>query len=341
MIAALIAGLSGTKLTSDERSFYRGVRPAGVILFKRNVTDAELVKPLVHDVCEAIGRDDVLVLIDQEGGRVQRLKAPAASDLPAGAAYGQIFVQDPEAAKQAAFNVARLTAEELKAYGINTNCAPVLDIPVAGAHDVIGDRAYGRDPDQVSAIGRAVAEGYLAGGVVPVIKHIPGHGRATSDSHFSLPVVATTHAVLKRSDFAPFKALNDMPAAMTAHVIYAALDPNYPASISHKVTQDIIRGEIGFQGLLMSDDLSMKALKGPFRKRAEEVISAGSDLALHCNGDLAEMLSVAEGVPALGGLALKRFEAAIAVTKTSKPFDANEAKVHLKRLMRERETPTV
>jgi len=248
---------------------------------------------------------------------------------------------DGDAAMQAAFKIARLTAAELRAYGIITNCAPVLDVPVADAHDVIGDRAYGRNPEQVSAVGRAVAGGYLAGGVVPVIKHIPGHGRATSDSHFSLPVVTATHAVLSRSDFMPFKALNDLPAAMTAHVTYAALDPNYPASISHKVTKEIIRGEIGFQGLLMSDDLSMKALKGSLRSRAEAVLGAGSDVALHCNGDLSEMRSAAEGVAALAGLALKRYEMAVAVTKTAEPFDVNEAKGHLKRLMAKGETPAV
>ncbi len=334
MTAALITGLAGTKLSSGERAFYRDVKPAGVILFRRNVTDPSRITALVDDVREAIGRDDVLVLIDQEGGRVQRLKPPTARDLPPASAYAQVYGCDPARAKRAAFLVARLVAGELRGYGINTNCAPVLDVPVPGAHDIIGDRAYGSDPEQVIALARAVAEGYMAGGVVPVIKHIPGHGRATADSHFDLPVVATTHAVLAKSDFAPFKALANMPAAMTAHVVFSALDPAYPASTSTRVTHDIIRGEIGFDGLLMSDDLSMKALKGPMRGRAEEVMRAGSDLALHCNGDLAEMRAASEGVRELSGKARERFAAAIAITVKSKPFDQDEAIGLLASLMR-------
>ena len=329
MTAALITGLSGTKLTKQERAFLSEVQPAGVILFRRNVTDPALIRPLVDDVRDAIGRDEVLVLIDQEGGRVQRLKPPAARNLPPGAAYAALFQSDPERAKSAAFLVARLAAEELRGYGINTNCAPVLDVPVAGAHDVIGDRAYGDQPDQIVALGREVANGYIAGGVVPVIKHIPGHGRATADSHFDLPVVATTHAVLSKTDFVPFKALAHMPAAMTAHVVYTALDPNHAASISKRVTHDIIRGEIGFDGFLMSDDLSMKALKGPMRQRAEEVIRSGSDVALHCNGDMVEMHAAAEGVPELSGKAKARFAAAWAITRSVKSFDRDDALRHL------------
>lgn len=334
MTAALIAGLSGGVLTKVERDFFRDVQPAGVILFGRNVLEPQRIKPLVDDVCDAIGRDDVLVLIDQEGGRVQRLKPPAARDLPPGAAYAELYKRDPAAAQTAAFQIARLVAEELKRYGINTNCAPVVDVPVAGAHDVIGDRAYGRDPDQIIALARAVANGYTAGGVVPVIKHIPGHGRATTDSHFDLPVVTTTHAVLSKTDFVPFKALSDLPAAMTAHVVFSALDPAYPASTSKRVTADIMRCEIGFDGLLMSDDLSMKALKGSMRMRAEDVIRAGSDVALHCNGDLTEMRAAAEGVPELSGRALDRFAAAWAVTRQSAPFDSDDAILQLTSLMR-------
>jgi beta-N-acetylhexosaminidase len=334
MTAALIAGLSGTVLTKAEHAFYRDVKPAGVILFRRNVLEPQRIKQLVDDVRDAIGRDDVLVLIDQEGGRVQRLKPPAARDLPPGAAYAKLYKRDPQAAKKAAFQIARLVAEELKSYGINTNCAPVVDVPVPGAHDVIGDRAYGSDPDQIIALAREVANGYMAGGVVPVIKHIPGHGRSTADSHFDLPVVSTTHKVLSKSDFLPFKALSDLPAAMTAHVVFSALDPAYPASTSKRVTADIMRGEIGFDGLLMSDDLSMKALKGPMRVRAEEVIGAGSDVALHCNGDLTEMRDAAAGVPKLTGRAKERFAAAFAVTRQSAPFDSDDAVLQLAGLMR-------
>lgn len=333
MIAALISGLSGQTLTDDERAFYRDVKPAGVILFRRNVEDGALVRPLVESVRDAIGRDDVLVLIDQEGGRVQRLKPPNARDLPPASAYAALYQHDPEAAKASAFCVAQLVAHELRGYGINTNCAPVLDVPVAGAHDIIGDRAYGATPTQIIDLAREVADGLMAGGVVPVIKHIPGHGRATADSHLDLPVVATGYDALSQSDFVPFRALANMPAAMTAHVVFSAIDASNPASTSEVVTRKIIRGDIGFDGLLMSDDLSMKALAGPMRNRAEAVIAAGSDVALHCNGDLTEMRAAAEGVPMLSGAALARFVRAFAVTQKQEAYDEDIAVRHLAALM--------
>jgi beta-N-acetylhexosaminidase len=236
-----------------------------------------------------------------------------------------MFAADPDHAKAAAFAVARLAADELRAYGITMNCAPVLDVPVAGSHAIIGDRAYGSSPAQVIALGREVARGLMAGGVCPVIKHIPGHGRATKDSHLDLPAVATHHGELSNTDFAPFKALADLPAAMTAHVVFTDIDGVRPASTSERLTRDVIRGEIGFDGLLMSDDLSMRALTGTMRSRAEAVVQAGSDLALHCNGDLAEMRSAAEGVPPLSGSALQRFSAAVAVAKLAGPYDREEA----------------
>ena len=329
MTAALICGLSGHTLTDDERAFYRDVKPAGVILFKRNVEDGALVRPLIDSVLNAIGRDDVLVLIDQEGGRVQRLKPPHARDLPPAAAYAARYRDDKEAAKAAAFCVAQLVAHELRGYGINMNCAPVLDVPVAGAHDIIGDRAYGSAPAQIIDLAREVADGLMAGGVVPVIKHIPGHGRATADSHLDLPVVATPRAELSKTDFVPFRALAQLPSAMTAHVVFSDIDASAPASPSAIVTQEIIRGEIGFDGFLMSDDLSMKALAGPMRQRAEAVIRAGSDVALHCNGDMTEMRAAAEGVPQLTGAALARFERAFAVTRKQEPFDTDIAIAHL------------
>jgi beta-N-acetylhexosaminidase len=335
MTAALITGLSGTALSANERAFYRDVCPAGVILFRRNVENASLVKALIDDVRTAIGRDDVLVLIDQEGGRVQRLRAPAASDLPPASAYASLYSSDPDLARSSAFSVARLVADELRGYGINTNCAPVLDVPVEGAHDIIGDRAFGVLPHQIIDIAGEVAKGLMAGGVVPVIKHIPGHGRATADSHHDLPVVSTSYGELSRSDFVPFKALAHMPAAMTAHVVYSDIDAAHPASTSEKVTRDIIRGDIGFDGLLMSDDLSMKALKGPMRARAEAVLQAGSDVALHCNGDMAEMRAAAEGVAKLAGAALARFDRAFAVTRKTEAFDPEEAKLRLTSLMQQ------
>ncbi|MFN0217458.1 MAG: beta-N-acetylhexosaminidase [Hyphomicrobium sp.] len=334
MTSALIVGLSGGVLTAEERAFLADAQPAGLILFSRNVGDPAAILPLVDSARAAVGRDDVLILIDQEGGRVQRLKSPSARDLPPAATYADLYRRDPDAALKAAFAVARLAAEDLRRYGVTMNCAPVLDAPVDGAHDIIGDRAYGRAPAQIIALAREVARGLLAGGVVPIIKHIPGHGRATADSHLELPVVSTPHAVLSATDFAPFKALADQPAAMTAHVVFSDIDPDAPASASAKVTRDIIRGEIGFDGLLISDDLSMKALTGPMRQRAEAMIRAGSDIALHCNGDLAEMRQAAGGAPPLEGLAAKRFAHAVALTAQRDSFDSAEAVAILAGLMR-------
>ncbi len=329
MSSAFITGVSGADLSAEEASFLRSARPAGLILFARNCVSHEQIRRLIDDAREAVGGDDILVLIDQEGGRVQRLRPPLGRALPAADAYACVFEREPGIAKEAAFLAARLLADDLKSLGINTDCAPVLDVPVSGAHDIIGDRAYGRDPAQVASLARAVAEGFMAGGVLPVIKHIPGHGRATADSHLELPVVNETHAALSATDFAPFKSLNDMPAAMTAHVVFTAIDADNPASTSRKVTQDVIRGEIGFDGLLMSDDLSMKALTGSFGDRTSAVLAAGSDLALHCNGVLTEMEQVAAAAPALAEDALRRFRAALAVLGHSEPFDSVRAETQL------------
>ncbi|MEQ1715248.1 MAG: beta-N-acetylhexosaminidase [Hyphomicrobium sp.] len=325
MRAALIAGLSGTTLTADERAFYKDSRPAGVILFTRNCHDVAQIKALVAETRDAVGCEEFLVLIDQEGGRVQRLRGENGRALPPARNFAELFARDSEHAKTSAYLVARLVAGDLKALGINTNCAPVLDVPVPGAHDIIGDRAYGAEPQAIIALGREVVRGYAAGGVLPVIKHIPGHGRATADSHLALPVVTTPHEELSRTDFLPFRALSDAPAAMTAHVVFSAIDPDRPASASARVTREIIRGEIGFDGLLMSDDLSMQALSGPISARAGQVIAAGSDVALHCNGDMTEMRAALEGVPRLTGAAQKRFARACRVTARSSAFDAQEA----------------
>ena len=325
MTAALITGISGTVLTADERAFLGDCKPAGLILFARNCVSSDQIRALVDDVRAAAGTEALLVLIDQEGGRVQRLKPPISRLLPPAAAYARLYAHDRDAGRAAAFAHARFVADSLARLGINTNCAPVLDVPVAGAHDIIGDRAYGATPDQIIDLGREIVSGFLAGGVVPVIKHLPGHGRATADSHLALPVVETSRAELHRTDFVPFKALADAPAAMTAHVVYTAIDRDHPASTSLIVTRDIIRGDMGFEGLLMSDDLSMKALTGPMRARAQAVIAAGSDVALHCNGDMVEMIEVAKGVPQLSHLALKRFERAYALTTACSSFDSAEA----------------
>ena len=230
--AALIAGVSGLTLTPDERAFFSDVRPAGLILFTRNCSDRTQIAALVREVRDVVASDDFLVLIDQEGGRVQRLRGGNGRALPPGRAYGDLYERDPESAVVSAYMVARLVAEDLKELGINTNCAPVLDVPVPGAHDIIGDRAYAAEPQRIITLAREVIKGYLAGGVVPVIKHIPGHGRATADSHLELPVVQTARDELSISDFIPFRALSDAPAAMTAHVVFTAIDRHAPASTS-------------------------------------------------------------------------------------------------------------
>jgi beta-N-acetylhexosaminidase len=329
MRCALITGVAGETLSKDEVAFLRAARPCGLILFVRNCREIGQIRRLVGEVKGAIGSASLLVLIDQEGGRVRRLQPPQWRELPPAAAYGALYAKGCQRAIRAARLVARLTAADLRLIDVNANCAPVLDLAVPGAHGVIGDRAYGPTPDQVARLGRAVAEGYMAGGVVPIIKHIPGHGRALADSHSALPVVATPWPELSLTDFAPFRALCDMPAAMTAHVVYTDVDPDAPASTSAALTEAVIRGEIGFSGLLVSDDLSMNALTGCIRSRAEAVIRAGNDMALHCNGVLAEMDEAAAGVPALAGTALDRFERCLKVSERAEAFDTAEAEAML------------
>lgn len=332
MLSAFITGVAGTQLTNAERDFLRAARPCGLILFARNCETHDQIRKLVGDVSDSVG-SEILVLIDQEGGRVQRLRPPIGRAMPPAEIFADMFGETPGDAEEAAFLTSRLIAEDLKVLGINTNCTPVLDIPVSGADAIIGDRAFGNTPDQVARLGRAIAHGYLAGGVLPVIKHIPGHGRATADSHLALPVVDTDLATLEQTDFAPFRALADLPLAMTAHVVFSALDAERPASISPRVTAEIMRDWIGFDGLLMSDDVSMKALKGPLGARAEAVIAAGSDVILHCNGDLAEMEEVAAAAPNLEGEALKRYDNAVSRLTQRQAFDETRAENLLSRLV--------
>lgn len=311
-LKSFICGVSGLTLTPGEHAFLSRERPCGFILFRRNVDRPEQVRALVNAVREAVGEDRLLVLVDQEGGRVQRLSSPHWRRYPAAAGFAKLYRSEPERALRAAYLSAWLMAGDLHGLGINTSCAPVLDIPVAGASDVIGDRAYGAEAASIIALGRAVAEGLLAGGVLPVIKHIPGHGRATADSHFFLPVIKTPLAELEASDFQPFAALRDMPMAMTAHVILEAVDRSQPVTISAAAIGSVIRGGIGFDGLLMSDDLSMRALSGRIVDRTRGALDAGCDVALHCNGVLREMEEVAAASGLLAGGALRRYEAAIA-----------------------------
>ena len=305
---ALILGCAGKTLSAEETAFFRDVRPWGFILFKRNIGTPGEVRALTASLRATIGRDDAPILIDQEGGRVQRMGPPHWPAYPAGGRFRRL---DGAATAMARLG-ARLMAHDLSEVGINVDCAPVLDVPEPGAHDIIGDRAYATTPSQVAEIGRAVAEGLMAGGVLPVMKHMPGHGRAACDSHHGLPVVEASLESLAAQDFRPFRALADLPMAMSAHVVFTQIDPDRPATQSRTVIADVIRGAIGFDGLLMTDDLSMHALTGPFRARAEAAFAAGIDVALHCNGDADEMRAVAEGTPALAGDALRRAEAALA-----------------------------
>ena len=333
MRRAFITGLGGLTLTPFESRFLAATRPAGLILFSRNCDTPAQVRSLIADARAAIGTRDCLVLIDQEGGRVQRLRPPHWRALPPAALFGAIHGADPAAGLAGAHAIARLIAADLAALGINANCTPVLDLPVPGSHDVIGNRAFGSAPAPVIALGRAVAEAHLAGGVLPIVKHIPGHGRALSDSHLDLPVVTASIAELERTDFAPFRALKHLPAAMTAHIVFTAVDPERPLSTSRRAMDMIVRGAIGYDGLVMSDDLSMRALAGDMTTRARDVIAAGCDLALHCNGQLAEMEAVAAAVPVLAGRAHERFQHAFAVTRHATPFDQLAAEALLERLM--------
>ncbi len=294
MTLAAIFGCAGHALTSAGAAFFREVSPWGFILFERNIDSPDQVRALVSELRATVERPDAPVLIDQEGGRVARLTPPHWRRYPPGRAYGQIV--GAETRREITWLGARLMAQDLFELGINVDCAPVLDVPAPGGHEIIGDRAYGDTPEIVAELGRAAAEGLMAGGVLPIVKHIPGHGRAAADSHLDLPVVSASLTDLEARDFAPFKALADLPMAMTAHVVYAAVDPDLPATTSSAVIERVIRGAIGFDGLLISDDLSMKALSGDFEARARDALHAGCDIVLHCNGDPdAEMTSVAQG----------------------------------------------
>jgi len=321
---AFICGLSGLTLSLGEADFLTAARPAGVILFARNVQSPEQVSRLIEDAREA-AQGEVLVLVDQEGGRVQRLSAPYWPRYPAARAFGLLSGKDRERAANTARLCARAMAYDLHALGFNTTCAPVLDVPVPGADNVIGDRAYGGDIETVIALGGAVAEGLLAGGILPVMKHIPGHGRAKADSHLALPVVDTPLDELQASDFAPFRALNHLPMAMTAHVVFTGVDADAPVTVSAKAIGEVIRGFIGFDGLLMSDDLSMRALSGTLEERTRASLAAGCDVALHCNGKMEEVAAVALASPPLEGPALRRFEAALAACREPEAFAREEA----------------
>jgi beta-N-acetylhexosaminidase len=330
---AFITGVSGTELDVAEREFIRTERPWGFILFKRNIETPQQVALLVQEMRKTVGIPDAPVLIDQEGGRVQRLGPPHWPAYPPGALFGALYDVDRSIGLSAARLSARLIAADLGDLGISVDCLPLADVPVAGADAVIGNRAYGTEPEKVAAIARAVTEGLEQGGVLPVLKHIPGHGRATADSHFGLPVVNTSKKELERTDFAAFQPLADLPMAMTAHVVFSALDPVHPATTSATIIEQVIRGVIGFQGLLMSDDVSMNALAGSIAERTRAIFSAGCDLVLHCNGKLDEMREVAAETPELSGKALERARRALASRRLPQPFDRAAARAELDALM--------
>lgn len=329
-IAALVLGCEGTVLSAVERDFFRDANPLGFILFRRNVENPEQVRTLVRDLRDSVGRH-APILIDQEGGRVARLRAPHWPELPAARAVGDL--SDPEGATKAAWLHGRLLAAMLADLGIDVDCAPVTDVPVPGAHDVIGDRAFAMSPDRVARLAAAQAAGLLAGGVLPIVKHIPGHGRAFADSHKELPVVHTARAELEAWDFAPFKTLSYLPAAMVAHVVYTDIDADRPSSISPTVIGDIVRGHIGFDGLLFSDDLSMQALSGTLGQRTAAVLAAGCDVALHCNGQMAEMQDVVANARALDREGLRRWSAAEGLVTAVPPTDISSLRAEFDRLL--------
>lgn len=327
MTRACIFGCSGLELSQDEAAFFAQVRPLGFILFRRNIDTPTQVKALVAALRATVPHE-VLILIDQEGGRVRRLRPPHWPDYPPAFRYAQIG-NDPSERRELARLGARLMAHDLFELGVNADCAPVMDVRQPGAHDIVGDRAYGQTAQEVAVMARAACEGLLAGGVLPVVKHVPGHGRAGADSHHDLPVVDASLDDLKAVDFYPFQVNADMPLAMTAHVLYTAIDAKNPATTS-KACLKRVRGDIGFDGLLITDDLSMNALSGSLGKRARKSFKAGVDVALHCSGVLSEMREVADETPWLKGKAKRRADAALRrLVRVPEPLDVASARERL------------
>ncbi len=319
---AFISGCAGTSLSAGELAFFAEHQPWGLILFRRNCETPDQVRDLTSQFRVAVDRRNAPVLIDQEGGRVRRLQPPKWPNYPAARFIGTLADRDADKGIRAAWLHGRLIARDLVDIGVNVDCLPVLDVIASDASEAIGDRSFGADPGMVAILGRALADGLIAGGVCPVVKHIPGQGRARTDSHLELPVVEAGLDVLGETDFAPFVALADLPAAMTSHVVYSAVDPSRPATTSSIVIRDIIRERIGFDGLLMSDDISMKALAGDYGERTASIHDAGCDIVLHCNGRIEEMRAVAEAAPRLAGISGERASRVIdAALSAPMPFD--------------------
>lgn len=318
---AFVCGCAGPRLDRGEIDFFAGERPFGLILFKRNCRDPAEIRDLTAAFRDAVGRPDAPVLIDQEGGRVRRLQPPQWPDYPPARAIGHLAEADPAAGRRAAWLHGRLIGADLHDLGIDVDCAPVLDILYEATHDAIGDRSFSPGAHMVAMLGRAMAEGLMAGGVLPVVKHMPGQGRATADSHKTLPKVDAPLATLSVCDFVPFAELADMPIAMTAHIVYRAIDRHNAATVSRILIRDIIRKRIGFDGLLISDDISMDALSGDYGERAAAIYDAGCDLVLHCNGRTEEMRRIGETAPALSGKPLERAHRALSMRSEPAPFD--------------------
>jgi beta-N-acetylhexosaminidase len=330
---AFITGIAGTELSAVEREFIAAAAPWGFILFRRNIDNPAQVAALNSKLRSLVGDAEAPILIDQEGGRVQRFGPPNWPVYPPGAAFGRLYDIDSAFGLTAARLSARLIADDLLKVGVTVDCLPLADVPVVGADAVIGDRAYGTEPGKVAAIARAVADGLEQGGILPVLKHIPGHGRATADTHYKLPTVDTPENELNRTDFAAFQPLADLPMAMTAHVVFSAVDAAHPATTSATMIERVIRGVIGFQGLLMSDDVSMNALAGSIAERTRAVFAAGCDVVLHCNGKLDEMQQVAGETPELSGEASERARRALAARKAPLAFDRAAARAELDALI--------
>ena len=324
-IRAFISGCATTALSESETKFFATTQPWGLILFKRNCESPTQIKDLTAQFRSAVGRKDAPVFIDQEGGRVQRLSQPHWRRYPSALEFGKLHSRCPILAFRTARSSGRLMAEELEEIGITSSCLPVLDVPQPGSHDVIGNRAYALRPDVAVAMARSHTAGLMEGGILPVMKHIPGHGRATVDSHLHLPIVAASRAELEQFDFLPFVAMADCPMAMTAHVIYSALDDENPATLSRKIIREVIRKTIGFNGLLMTDDLSMMALGGTFAEKCEKALHAGCDMLLHCGGDMDEMEQVAAFAGALEGKAMRRAKQALKARRKPLPYDKKAA----------------
>jgi beta-N-acetylhexosaminidase len=329
---AAILGLSGPRLTLSEKTFFRDVNPWGFILFSRNVETPDQVRRLCRDLREAVGRD-ALIFVDQEGGRVQRLKAPHWRAYPTGATYARLYNDDQQTGIRAAFLGHRLIADDLRAVGISADCAPVLDLPQPGSDPIISDRALGDRTEQIVDLASAAMSGLMQGGVAPVVKHIPGHGRATVDSHLALPHISASRSLLDHTDFVPFRRLNDAPMAMTAHAVYSVVD-DVPVTISATALKDLIRDTIGFDGLLMSDDLDMKALSGDcLEDKTRAALAAGCDIALQCSGQLPAMIDLAKGCRVLTGKAQARARAAEDAAKNGVGFNRDEAEAEFNSLL--------